>query len=138
MLPSVNVELILCNQRVNKKMCVRYVMIDPEFFILIEPDFSVPSENRIIIHQKVELKYVESKVDRNDPRNLLIGYAVFSSQHWDHRRPGEGENQPQFKTEHLLLYFENQSKCSYVKNMLDHTKLSFKKQQTAKVLRFLD
>ena len=40
-LPSVNVELILCNQRVEKKMCGRYVMIDPEFFILIEPDFSV-------------------------------------------------------------------------------------------------
>ena len=40
-LPSVNVELILCNQRIDKKMCVRYVMIDPEFFILIEPDFSV-------------------------------------------------------------------------------------------------
>ena len=40
-LPSVNVELILCNQRVNKKMCVRYVMIDPEFLIIIEPDFSV-------------------------------------------------------------------------------------------------
>ena len=40
-LPSVNVELILCNQRVEKRMCVRYVMIDAEFFILIEPDFSV-------------------------------------------------------------------------------------------------
>ena len=49
-LPSVNVELILCNQRVNKKMCVRYVLIDPEFFLLIEPDFSVQNENRIIIH----------------------------------------------------------------------------------------
>lgn len=52
MLPSVNVELILCNQRVNKKMCVRYVMIDPEYLILIEPDFSVQHENRITIHQK--------------------------------------------------------------------------------------
>ena len=41
LLPSVNVELILCNQRVGKKMCVRYVLIDPEFFVLIEPDFSV-------------------------------------------------------------------------------------------------
>ena len=40
-LPSVNVELILCNVREHKRMMVRYVMIDPEFFILIEPDFSV-------------------------------------------------------------------------------------------------
>lgn len=78
-LPSVNVELILCNQRVNKKMCVRYVMIDPEFFILIEPDFTVQNENRIIIHQKVPLKYVESLVDKSDPRNLVIGFAVFFS-----------------------------------------------------------
>ena len=49
-LPTVNVELILCNERVSKNMCIRYVMIDPEFFILLEPDFSVPNENRIIIH----------------------------------------------------------------------------------------
>ena len=77
LLPSVNVELILCNQRVNKKMCVRYVMIDPEFFILIEPDFSVANENRIAIHQKVPLRHVESLVDKTDSRNLVIGFAVF-------------------------------------------------------------
>lgn len=76
-LPSVNVELILCNQRVEKKMSVRYVMIDPEFFILIEPDFSVQNENRIIIHQKVPLRHVESLIDRSDARNLVIGFAVF-------------------------------------------------------------
>jgi hypothetical protein len=50
LLPSVNVELILCNERKNKQMCVRYVMIDPEFFILIEPDFSVSNQMRIVIH----------------------------------------------------------------------------------------
>lgn len=72
-----NVELILCNQRVSKKMCVRYVMIDPEFFILIEPDFTVSNENRIIIHQKVPLRHVESLVDKQDQRNLVIGFAVF-------------------------------------------------------------
>jgi len=31
-------------------MCVRYVMIDPQFLILIEPDFSNNNQNRIIIH----------------------------------------------------------------------------------------
>ena len=58
-------------------MSVRYVMIDPEFFILIEPDFSVQNENRILIHQKVPLRHVESLVDKSDPRNLVIGFAVF-------------------------------------------------------------
>jgi hypothetical protein len=65
---------------VNKKMSVRYVMIDPEFFILIEPDFSVVGEHRIIIHQKVPLRHVESLIDRNDSRNLVIGFAVFFTQ----------------------------------------------------------
>lgn len=45
-------------------MCVRYVMIDPEFLIIIEPDFSVQNENRIIIHQKVPLIHVQSMIDR--------------------------------------------------------------------------
>ena len=76
-LPSVNVELILCNERVNRKMCVRYVLIDPEFFILIEPDFSNQTENRIVIHYKIPLKHVESGIDKNDARNLIIGFAVF-------------------------------------------------------------
>ena len=76
-MPSVNVELILCNQRVNKKMCVRYVMIDPEYLILIEPDFSVQHENRITIHQKQPLLHVESLVDKQDERNLVVGFPVF-------------------------------------------------------------
>ena len=79
-LPSVNVELILCNVRENKKMLVRYVMIDPEFFILIEPDFSVDKEHRIIIHQKVPLTNVNSLIDKNERRNLKIGFfAVYST-----------------------------------------------------------
>tara|TARA_B110000285_G_scaffold149054_1_gene166389 strand:- start:278 stop:475 length:198 start_codon:yes stop_codon:yes gene_type:complete len=58
-------------------MSVRYVMIDPEFFILIEPDFAIQNENRIMIHQKIPLRHVESLVDKSDPRNLVIGFAVF-------------------------------------------------------------
>ena len=124
-LPSVNVELILCNERVNRKMCVRYVLIDPEFFILIEPDFSNQTENRIIIHYKVPLKHVESLIDKSDARNLMLGFAVIqSSQQWT--------------TKEILIYFENTVKCSYVKNMLDHTKKTFKQQQIQKVNLFLD
>jgi hypothetical protein len=148
-LPSVNVELILCNQRVGKKMCVRYVMIDPEFFILIEPDFSVQNENRIIIHQRVPLKHVESLADRDDPRNLNIGFAVFfpTAQGSAHASQGprmggqaaeQTKPQQQFSTQEILLYFENSSKCSYLKNMLDHNKKTFKLQQINKANVFFD
>jgi hypothetical protein len=151
----VNVELILCNQRVSKKMCVRYVMIDPEFLIIIEPDFSVQNENRIIIHQKVPLVHVQSMIDRQDQRNLVIAFAMFYAQNsgapsdgasTDSRGQGPqpgGQNQinsggQQFSHKEVLLYFENTSKCNYVKNMLDHTKKTFKQQQVNKVNHFLD
>lgn len=115
LLPSVNVELILCNQRVNKKMCVRYVMIDPEFFILIEPDFSVKNENRIVIHQKVPLRHVESMVDKGDDRNLQIGFAVFfqnpkqasMSQSFSNPNQSSQKATNHFTTMEILLYFEN-------------------------------
>lgn len=58
-------------------MSVRYVMIDPEFFILIEPDFSIQNEHRIIIQLKVPLQHVETVIDKDDPRNLNVGFAVF-------------------------------------------------------------
>ena len=45
-------------------MCVRYVMIDPEFLIVIAPDFTIQNENRIIIHLKVPLVYVQSLIDK--------------------------------------------------------------------------
>lgn len=44
----------------------------------------------------------------------------------------------QFSHKEVLLYFENTSKCNYVKNMLDHTKKTFKQQQVNKVNHFLD
>ena len=135
-------------------MCVRYVMIDAEFFILIEPDFSVQNENRIIIHQKVPLKHVESLIDRADQRNLVIGFAVFFSAangnnanqapRFGHSGPPRQNPVPnsssvnKFSTQEILLYFENTSKCSYVKNMLDHTKKTFKQQQHNKACSFFD
>lgn len=44
----------------------------------------------------------------------------------------------QYSHKEVLLYFENTSKCNYVKNMLDHTKKTFKQQQINKVNHFLD
>ena len=131
-------------------------MIDPEFLIIIEPDFSVQNENRIIIHQKVPLVHVQSMIDRQDQRNLVIAFAMFYAQNpanapdvaasTDSRGQGPqppGQKQinsgsPQYSHKEVLLYFENTSKCNYVKNMLDHTKKTFKQQQVNKVNHFLE
>ncbi len=57
-------------------MCVRYIVPDPEFFLLVEPDYSqVPPKLRL--HLKQQLKVFESLTDKIDPRNLNIGYPVF-------------------------------------------------------------
>ncbi len=37
-----------------------------------------------------------------------------------------------------MLYFENKSKCAYVKNMLDTTKNNFKQQQILRANGFFD
>jgi hypothetical protein len=72
-----NNELILCNVRLSGKMYVRYVLLDPEFFILVEPDFSQNDEYRVKIHTKISLKQVESLVDRIENRNLCMAFAHF-------------------------------------------------------------
>ena len=39
----------------------------------------------------------------------------------------------QFTTNEVLLYFEDENKCKYVKNMLEHTKKNYKISQINKV-----
>ena len=56
--------MILCNVRLSGKMYVRYVLLDPEFFLLVEPDFSQGEDYKIKVHQKITLKSVECLVDR--------------------------------------------------------------------------
>ena len=70
-------ELILCNVKVTQKMCVRYVLVDQDYFILVEPDFSTNQGFRMKIHVKQPLKHVESMIDRTEPRNLIVGFATF-------------------------------------------------------------
>lgn len=96
-------------------MQVRYVLADPEYFILIEPEFGKQSDDyRVLIHVKQPLKQVESMIDRTEPRNLIIGFATFT----------KGSAKPLI--EEMLLYFENTQKCSYVKNKLDISKKNSK------------
>jgi hypothetical protein len=73
---STEIELVLCNVRINQKMSVRYVIIDQDFFLLVEPDFSKNGEYRVKVHIKQPLKMVESMIDRTEPRNLIIGLVI--------------------------------------------------------------
>ena len=70
-------------------------MIDPEFLIIIEPDFSVQNENRIIIHQKVPLIHVQSMIDRQDQRNLVIAFAMFYAQNNTNNVDSKGDMRSQ-------------------------------------------
>ncbi len=80
------------------------------------------------------LRNVNSLIDKNERRNLKIGFfEVYQTD----MQPGQ-KTQQQYTTIEILLYFENESKCTYVKNMLDHTKKSFKDQQISKASGFFD
>lgn len=58
-------------------MHVRYVLVDQDFFILIEPDLGKADEYKVKVHRKIPLKHVESMIDRTEPRNLIMGFATF-------------------------------------------------------------
>jgi hypothetical protein len=72
--------MTLCNVRLNQKMHVRYVIVDEEYFILIEPEIVKMDEYRVKVHKKTWLKHVECMVDRTEPRNLIVGFAQFTKQ----------------------------------------------------------
>lgn len=61
-------------------MHVRYVLVDQDYFILIEPDFGKNDDYKVKVHKKVPLKQIESMIDRNEPRNLIMGFAIFTKQ----------------------------------------------------------
>jgi len=73
---SSDIELVLCNIKINQKMSVRYVIVDQDFFFLVEPDFSKNGEYRVKVHIKQPLKMVESMIDRTEPRNLIVGLVI--------------------------------------------------------------
>ena len=81
-------------------MVVRHVLLDPEYFLLVEVDQDEMTkkqqeqqseENKIAtvrsqtvvdmrnasitIHKKVPLRNVESLIDRSEPRNLILGFV---------------------------------------------------------------
>ena len=97
---STSIDSVLCVIRINQKMVVRHVLLDPEYFLLVEVDQDEMTkkqqeqqseENKIAtvrsqtvvdmrnasitIHKKVPLRNVESLIDRSEPRNLILGFV---------------------------------------------------------------
>ncbi len=100
---STDIELVLCNVRINQKMSVRYVIIDPDFFLLVEPDFSKNGEYRVKVHIKQPLKMVESMIDRNEPRNLIVGLVTLQ----------KNEAKVSYNVISLTLFSLSLKKCCY-------------------------
>ncbi len=58
-------------------MNVRYVIVDEEYFMLVEPDFTALNGNyKVKIQIKQPLKMVEAMVDKTEPRNLIVGLVT--------------------------------------------------------------
>jgi hypothetical protein len=78
-----DVELVLCNIKANGKMNVRYAIVDSEFFMLVEPDFtSISGQNyKVKIQIKQPLKLVEAMIDKTEPRNLIVGLVTLQKGH---------------------------------------------------------
>jgi len=117
---------ILCNIRVALKMHVRYVLIDEEYFALIEPDQQKQEDFKVKVHKKVNIKTVEAQVDKSEPRNLHVTHGFKST------LTGKLEFMD------FLLYFENTAKCLYVKNLLDMSQKTAKFKMTNKVQNFIE
>ena len=108
------------------KQVICYVVLDPEFFILVSPNYDAPEE-RIRIEKKRQIKTVDAQVDtRRDQRNLVVRFNEFD--------PTDPENP---KTEQLTLYFENMSACNLVLNAVNDNKKQQKKYTNDVISHFL-
>jgi hypothetical protein len=109
--------LVLCNLQIGNELMIRYVVLDPEFFILIEPDFEDVPLKTIRIEIKAPLKNIDTKTDFRDPKRLTIGISELNS---------IGEE----VFNKFILHFESAYSWRSVKKTIDDNK----KNQ----LRFLD
>ena len=142
-------------------MEVRHVLVDPDYFLLVEvlPQEKKPEEEQKIIqtidlrtihikiHKKVYLRNVESLVDRSEPRNLIVGFVIETVQskqsvmNLPNQRNKGKILKHQISSDNLvemLLYFENANKCTYVKNMLDFSKQTLRQRQIKNARKFLE
>ena len=93
---------------------MRYVVLDPEFFILIKPNIEKKTLKSIRIEIKAPLKTIDTKTDFRDQKRLILGINELTEK-------GE-ELYHQF-----LIHFENPYSCRSVKKTIDENKKSQKK-----------
>ena len=106
---DINKTLVLCNLQIGNNLEMRYVVLDPEFFILIEPNFEDTSLKSIRIEIKAPLKTIDTNTDYRDQKRLIIGINELTDQ-------GE-ELYHQF-----LFHFESPYSCNSVKKTIDDNK----------------
>ena len=92
-------------------MEICYVVLDPEFFILVAPNYQT-KEQRLQVIKIKSLKNVEALVDsRTDSRNLILAFQEFDP---------EISSSP--TSEPLVLYFQNYSSCQLVFTAINDNK----------------
>ena len=101
--------LVLCNMQLGNSLEMRYVVLDPEFFILIEPEFEGKPNKSIRIEVKAPLKNIDTMTDFRDHKRLIVGISELSE---------DGEE----RHHKFLLHFENQYSCRSVKKTIDDNK----------------
>jgi hypothetical protein len=64
-------ELILCNAKINSKMTVCYVLVDTDYFLLVQ----LVSDSKMCLLEKTNLADADFVVAA-DPRNLVVNSQV--------------------------------------------------------------
>lgn len=109
--------LVLCNLQIEDEFQTRYVVLDPEFFILVAPDFDDVPLKKIRIEIKAPQKNIQTKIDFRDLKRLTIGISELTD---------KGEE----IYNSFLLHFESAYSWRSVKKTIDDNKKS--------QIRFLD
>lgn len=93
---------------------MRYVVLDPEFFILIEPGFEGSNLKSIRVEIKAPLKTIDTQMDFRDKKRLHIGISELTE-------TGEELYHP------FIFHFESFHSCKSIKKTIDDNKRNQKK-----------
>ena len=117
--------LVLCNLQIDNQLEIRYVVLDPEFFILIEPDFEDVPLKTIRIEIKAPLKNIETQTDSRNPKKLTIGISELTD---------KGEE----IYHKFMLHFENALNWKSVRKTIEDNKKQQKKYLDVQFHSFFD
>ena len=101
--------LVLCSLEIENEYELKYVVLDPEFFILIEPNFNGDEHKTILIQVKAPLDKVDLKVDGYDPKRVTITIK-------------EVNPEGQLVNNKLMLHFENNTNARSVRKTIEDNK----------------